>query len=389
MKLHHYLIAFLGAPFLVSFFTRDSTILGMSVFITLIFFWVKTRSQQSQTGGGEKEHGSLSSPQKPRLSLPSIIAGVLGIGFLGVIIVVIPEFNVYRNLTDGFSAFNQGNCREAVRKFDMITPAWGFVNPKAQTVSLLRQECTAFIKGTDAEDSGRFGFALAAYIDFSALYPNSSLNNFVPTKIAVLFGRVSIKELATNEVCDRVALLGESDLLPRSQDQIPEVYYYCGQTYEAASDFENSAVMYYAVISKYPNHYLSTNARDGFARVEIELAKRNGAASIAQPQESGIAPFGVSVYIVRNDSPERIQIILRGPTVIVDEIAECKTCTKFESQPNYCPDKGSIGRYTLKPGNYDVVVKSVGESKVKPYQGSWTFRSGSEYSECFYIIVSK
>ncbi len=72
----------------------------------------------------------LSSPQGSRASMSYVIAGVVGIVFFGIVIVVIPEFNVYRNLTDGFRAFNQGDCREAIGKFNMVTPAWGLVNPR-------------------------------------------------------------------------------------------------------------------------------------------------------------------------------------------------------------------------------------------------------------------
>ncbi len=54
MKIQHYLIAFFVAPLLVSFFTRNVTILGLSILVTLAFFWVTTRDKQSQSISGNE-----------------------------------------------------------------------------------------------------------------------------------------------------------------------------------------------------------------------------------------------------------------------------------------------------------------------------------------------
>lgn len=190
------------------------------------------------------------------------------------------------------------------------------------------------------------------------------------------------------EVCDRIALLGESELLPRPDDQLPELYYYCGRTYESVGELENAIVLYYVVRKDYPKHYLSSAATKALVRVEIELAKANDAKPIDQPPESGTAPIGISVYIVHNDSPERMQLIMSGPEDIFEEIPECSICAKFTRKPDKCPNKGPIRRITLKPGHYEVTVKSVGDNGVTPYLDAWEFRSGIEYVSCYYILTT-
>jgi tetratricopeptide (TPR) repeat protein len=304
-------------------------------------------------------------------------------------VITLPEINEYINWQAGVAAFNEGNCQDANARFQRIldSPGWGIVNSSSQA-NQLRQECMAFLEAANEEAVHHFGLALAHYLDFPKLYPESTLNNHIPGKVAALLGQASMEELAVEEVCDRIALLGESELLPRPDDQLPELYYYCGRTYESVGELENAIVMYSIVRKDYPQHYLSSSATEGLARTKIELAKRNDAPPIDQPPESGTAPVGTSVYVVRNDSPERIQLTLSGPESIIEEIPECSVCTDFTREPDACPNQGPIKRITLKPGRYAVVVESASDSGVTPYQGKWNFRSGAEYVHCFYIVAT-
>ena len=327
--------------------------------------------------------------KKPRLPLYGCLAIVGLILLCCVGAIALPEINEYANWRAGVTAFNEGNCQEASARFQRIldSPGWGIVNSSSQA-NQLGLECMAFLEATNEEVAYHFGLALAHYLDFPKLYPESSLNNHIPGKVAALFGQASTEELAVEEVCDRIALLGESELLPRPDDQLPELYYYCGRTYESVGELENAIVMYSIVRKDYPQHYLSSSATEGLARSKIELAKRNDAPLIDQPPESGTAPVGTSVYIVRNDSPEQIQITLSGPEVIIEEIPKCGVCTEFSKKPDGCPDKGPIKRITLKPGRYEVLVESISDSGVTPYQGTWTFRSGAGYARCYYIVTT-
>ncbi len=328
-------------------------------------------------------------PKRSRLPIYGCLAIVGLILLCCVGAIALPEINEYANWRAGVTAFNEGNCQEASARFQRIldSPGWGIVNSSSQA-NQLGLECMAFLEATNEEVAYHFGLALAHYLDFPKLYPESSLNNHVPARVAALFGQASTEELAVEEVCDRIALLGESELLPRPDDQLPEIYYYCGRTYESTGELENAVVMYYIVWKDYPQHHLRSLAVEGLARAEINLARETGANPIAPPRESGTAPIGTSVYIVHNDSPEQIRLILRGPQDIVEEIPECAVCAKLAVEPSACPNKGPIRRITLKPGRYEVEVKSVSDPDVIPYLDAWDFRGGIEYTDCYYILTT-
>jgi hypothetical protein len=51
------------------------------------------------------------------------------------------------------------------------------------------------------------------------------------------------------------------------------------------------------------------------------------------------------------------------------------------------PAQGPIGRYTLPPGDYDVVVEAISGGDVTPFSGRWSLGSGSEYHNCFFIVT--
>lgn len=91
--------------------------------------------------------------------------------------------------------------------------------------------------------------------------------------------------------------------------------------------------------------------------------------------------------VIQNDSPEKMQIIFSGPQPRFEELAPCADCQTYTTSniPEFCPEQGPVGTYTLEPGTYEVVVKSVGGVSVTPFTGTWTLQDGSEYFNCFYI----
>jgi hypothetical protein len=144
--------------------------------------------------------------------------------------------------------------------------------------------------------------------------------------------------------------------------------------------------MYSALREEHSGHRLVGPATDALARVEIELAEQSGAGIIEQPLPSGTVAPGTSVYEVQNDSPYRLQIILRGPEVIIEEIDECRTCTTYFEEPEECPGRGPIRQITMKPGEYKILVKSISDDGVIPYRGAWTFADSWEYAYCYYVV---
>jgi tetratricopeptide (TPR) repeat protein len=308
---------------------------------------------------------------------------------IAVAITMFTEVNAYISMVNGIHAFNIGDCRTANNRFQVVLNSrvydlLGLV-PQAQQ---LTNECYGFLKAVANEEQGYNGHALAAYIDFQRTFPASGLTSVVPVKIQAIFGRSSMEELAVKETCDRVAILGESQLIPRSQEYLPVLYFHCGEIYESAGEFQNALMMYYQIRENYPQHALAGQIQTAIARLEIKIARQSGAGTIAQPTASGKAPVGTSLYKIRNDSPDRLQLFLNGTQTLIEEIPACESCRTYTQDPVQCPDIGPMHSFTLRPGKYDVLVKSVSSAKDTPFQGTWILESGQAYSECYFIVTT-
>lgn len=94
------------------------------------------------------------------------------------------------------------------------------------------------------------------------------------------------------------------------------------------------------------------------------------------------------MVVIQNDSPERLRLVFSGSQSMIVELAACSSCTTYMFTPFSCPEKGPVGRYSLTPGNYEVLVESISDSGVTPYTGTWELVGGDEYYSCFYIRQS-
>jgi len=94
----------------------------------------------------------------------------------------------------------------------------------------------------------------------------------------------------------------------------------------------------------------------------------------------------IPVVLIRNKSPESLRIVFSGAENRIEELEACSTCTTFISSPSFCPGAGPVGRCTLKPGQYFVVVESTSDKSITPWSGDWVLDGGVEYTNCFFII---
>ena len=145
--------------------------------------------------------------------------------------------------------------------------------------------------------------------------------------------------------------------------------------------------MYETFIKLYPNHARTAEIETALARVIVEQAKTSNAGEITQPEASGTSASGTVTVLIQNDSPDPIRITFKGQTSQVEELAACPTCIEYlpGSTPAYCPELGPLGRYTLPPGVFDIVVESITDINVKPWYGVWTLTEGNEYFRCFLL----
>jgi len=193
--------------------------------------------------------------------------------------------------------------------------------------------------------------------------------------------------LANPAACKETEALKKTDIAKRA-DFMPSLYYNCGQAYEKDGDWENAVAMYEVFLAEYPDHALASDVETALARSIVAQAKASGAGEIPQPDRSGSAGSGVTVVVIQNDSPERLRIIFSGPESRIEELEACSSCQTYSFiGPMFCPELGPIGRYTLKPGQYDVVVESISDTGVTPWVGSWNLVSGDKYFSCFFIVT--
>lgn len=204
-----------------------------------------------------------------------------------------------------------------------------------------------------------------------------------------LAGQAEESLLANPVACEEVASLKKNNIIANRTDFIPMLYYSCGQAYEDDRDWGNAVTMYENFLADYPSHSLAPDAEAALARLIVAQAKAAGAGEIPAPESSGRTGSELTEVIIQNDSPDRLRIVFSGPESHVEELGACSSCTNYTGiGPLYCPEKGPIGRYTLKPGQYDVVVESINDNETTPWTGNWDLISGDEYSTCFFVVTT-
>jgi hypothetical protein len=118
-------------------------------------------------------------------------------------------------------------------------------------------------------------------------------------------------------------------------------------------------------------------------------AKASGAGEIAAPERSGSTDSASTLVVIQNDSPERLRLVFSGPEARIEELETCGACARYSLVgPAFCPEKGPIGRYTLQPGEYEVLVEAISDEGVTPFTGTWPLGEGGEYYTCFFIVTT-
>jgi len=215
---------------------------------------------------------------------------------------------------------------------------------------------------------------------YEAILTAYSYSSSVPEAEAAL--------LANGLACNQVESLKISITSSIRESFMPRLYYRCGQTYEADQDWVNAITMYENFLSNYPDHSNASVVEQALARSIVAKAKTAVTFEKTIPEPSGSTGNLTTVIVFQNDSPEILRIVFSGPESHVEELAACGSCITYTGFGRlYCPEKGPIGRYTLQPGPYDVVVESKDSGGITPWRGNWSLVSGSEYSTCFFVVT--
>lgn len=313
-----------------------------------------------------------------------------GLGCGRLVLIVLVAAMIYSGIryfidqsgyNQGHAFYQRSDCISAIPAFDSVIDGWrlaDFGDYVAFAVAE-RAECRSLQVGVDKQLAGDWGGSLLAYNDFVTNHPASPLIESARNKTITLFSQSDSMVLASQGVCAQIDAFLGNDLIPQRDTNLPRLYNSCGQVYESNNDYANAVTLYERFLSEYKNHSLAPQVEASLARSIIADAKKTGAGTIPAPQRSGSTTAGSSVVVIQNDSPERMQIVFSGPEVRIEELAACNSCPIFRGTgPASCPEKGPIGHYTLKPGQYDVVVKSISDTSTTPWSGDWSVSSGDE-----------
>ena len=318
-----------------------------------------------------------------------ILVGVLAVAAIGY---SVGRYFVDRsNYTKGHEAYRKIDCSVATEHFDRLLNQWRIIDVGgyAALAQQEKSECLDFKPAFEQEQTGKVGQAIVAYKDFLNKHNiDSHLVNAARERVKSIFEKNKPAKLATPELCENLSQL-KTDLISQADTNLPPLYIACAENYTSLKAYDKASQTYESFLDKYPNHSLVSEAKAGWARTLVAQAKEQGAGTLNPPERSNNLDGGPPVVTIQNESPEPMRIVFSGPEGRIEELEKCSSCEKYVGKgPESCPNKGPVGRYTLKPGEYDVVVKSIGDRLVKPFKGTWSMNSGSNYSNCFYIVTN-
>jgi TolA-binding protein len=315
----------------------------------------------------------------------SIVVGSFVIGSLAINVIkhAIKQFQ-YNN---GVKAYEQANCDRALSELNTFLEdaSADDTNDQVAKARAIKAECNLLASVSTHQESNKPALALATSLEFAQLYPNSPLNAPLQAKTTALFSDHRASALAQLTSCQRLEQLTASSPIPKANQ--PELDYSCGQVFAKSGKYPNAIALYERFLNQYPDHRLAKDVKQGYARALYAEAQAQGSGNIPPPSAGGSTGDGSTMVEIRNDSPERMRIVFGGPTPRVEELEPCKDCQTFTSDlPTACPNKGPVGRYAVAPGQYQIVVKSIGGSTVIPFTGTWSLGANTRYIHCFYIV---
>lgn len=343
----------------------------------------ENQSTQASSGSNQASSGSTWL-KNPRVWLAFLF--VLGAGWLGG-----QTWISSQRFEQGEEAYSQGDCSVALDKFNQLldsTVPFDMDDWKDRA-SARKTECEQYQAVTADSSSQESSALMLSASDFLDRYPSSALAPQLRQTVTEQAGASSAAELASVEVCDRFDNITNQQLLPNAETQTPLMLQACGATYSTTQDFDSAIAVYDNFLVDYADHDQFNAVEVALAKTMVDQANSQNAGQIPPPPLSGYTGDGSTVVIIRNDSPEAMRIVFSGTDPQFKELPPCTDCQSFTgSEPSFCPEKGPEARFVLSPGQYDVLVRSVGDRSVIPFTGTWSLSQGSEYYNCFYIVQS-
>ncbi len=330
---------------------------------------------------GRSPSNSKASQQKLHW-LPGLIILVLG----GIVVESWMDAYLYHR---GEQAYGATNCTQAIAHYNQVIERnrvtdWQDFMARAEARIA---ECQAYQETVAQAESAPPALALLGHHDFVSRYRDGSLATDLRQQAANLLQTTDLTEVASVEVCDRLDSMHHSRLLPQPNEILPTFRYTCGQTYASDGRHTQAIEQYQQFLQAYPQHDLTLNVETALAKAMVAEAEDMGAGDIGRPPVIGYTATGETVVQIQNSSPEEVRIIFSGTEPRFVELPPCEDCQTYIGEgPELCPEQGPIEEYTLKPGDYDVLVRSISDRRVTPYTGDWQLEGGMQYGTCFFIV---
>ena len=321
----------------------------------------------------------------PSLKKHRLINGLAACAAIGLGAVLVQYWFDRIRYAQAEAVYQTANCEAAAPAFQDLANSWRMVDfndYQARSAARLT-ECKAFLAANATV--GAPSTQLLSFEEFTTRFRQGPLVAQMRQKAETLIGNHELSELATEGLCDRIEPLLDSALLP--PDNEPRWLVACGQIYSRAGQFEQAIATYQRALEDYPSHELAPQAETELAQTMVAQAKSAGAGILPEPGFGGYTHDGSTTIEIRNASRETMRIVFSGPEARFEEIAPCPECKTYIGEaPSTCPDQGSVARFTLRPGEYGVLVRSVSDNAVTPFTGQWALRQGTAYNSCFYLV---
>jgi outer membrane protein assembly factor BamD (BamD/ComL family) len=322
-----------------------------------------------------------------KLSLNQWISLIMLGSSAGAIVFVIRDRQITQSYYDsGMQAYQQADCDRAQSEFNIFLEKSSADETDEQIVQAesVNKECDLLKSISAQQRSGQPAPVLVASSQLAERYPNSALLDPLRQKTTDLFAENKVQKLAQSASCNKLEPLIKNNLIP--QPSQPQFYQACGQVFAKNGEHSQAIALYEKFLNQFSNHQLTKAVKTSYAQALYAEAQAKGAGNLPAPSQGGATGDGSTVVEIRNSSPEKMRIVFGGPTPRVEELEPCQDCETYGTSPTQCPNKGPVGRYTVDSGQYKMVVKSVGESTVIPFTGTWSLAANTLYMNCFYIV---